>query len=85
MSVDAVFIIVFNLLAYYQYVLFIYILLTWIPSARETLIFRFFETLAGPFFRIFSGWLRFGQMDLTPIFGLILYGMLLQFAAGNVG
>lgn len=85
MSVDQLFVIVFNLLIYYQYALFIYILLTWIPAARETMIFRFFETLAGPFFRIFSGWLRFGQLDLTPVFGIILYGLLLQFVVGNLG
>ncbi len=73
---------VFNLLFFYQYALFLYILLTWIPAARETIIFRVLETLASPFFKIFSGWFRFGQLDLTPVFGLILYGMLLQFAAG---
>ena len=85
MSSEALFVIVFNLLVYYQYALFIYILLTWIPSARGTIIFRIFETLASPFFRIFSGWLRFGQFDLTPIFGIILYGLLLQFVVGNLG
>jgi len=85
MSPDVAFIFVLNLLYYYRYVLFIYILLTWIPAARETIVFRVFETLASPFFRLFSGWLRFGQLDLTPIFGLILYGMLLQFVIGNLG
>ena len=81
MNLDALYNLVFTLLFLYQYVLFLYILLTWVPAARETIIFRILETLASPFFRVFSGWLRFGQFDLTPIFGLILYGMLLQFAA----
>ena len=85
MSSEALFIIVMNLLYYYQFVLFIHILLTWLPAARETIIFRFFETLASPFFRVFRGWLRFGQFDLTPIFGLVLYGLLLEFVWSNVG
>lgn len=84
MNLDQLFIVIFNLLVYYQYALFIYILITWIPAARETLIFSIFETITYPFFRIFRGWFRFGQFDLTPVFGIILYGMLLQFVAGNL-
>lgn len=84
MNIEALFNLVFTLLVYYQYALFIYILLTWLPSARDTMLFRFFETLANPFFLVFRGWLRFGQLDLTPVFGLILYGMLLNFVVGNL-
>jgi YggT family protein len=84
MSSEVVFFYVLSLLSLYQYALFIYILLTWLPSVHETMIFKFFETLSEPFFRVFRGWLRFGTLDLTPVFGLILYGLLLNFVRGNL-
>lgn len=84
MNVDGLFYLVLSLLSLYQYVLFIYIILTWLPKAHETMIFKVFQTLAEPFFRVFRGWLRFGQFDLTPIVGLILYGLLIEFVMGNM-
>ena len=84
MNLDGLFYIVLAFLTLYQYILFIYILLTWLPAAHETIIFRFLKTMADPFFRVFKGWLRFGYFDLTPIIGLILYGLLLEFVASNM-
>jgi uncharacterized protein YggT (Ycf19 family) len=81
---DRLFYYVFTFLYFYQYALFIFILLSWLPAVKDTMFYKLLGSICEPFFRIFRGWLVFGNFDLTPMFGIILYGMLLQFVINNI-
>jgi uncharacterized protein YggT (Ycf19 family) len=81
---DLLFVFVLNFLIFYQYALFFFILLSWFPALKDSMIYRFLGTICEPFFRIFRGWLVFGQFDLTPMVGIIMYGVLLRFVLSNL-
>ncbi|MGF9712907.1 MULTISPECIES: YggT family protein [Paenibacillus] len=57
----------------YQYVLIAYVLLSWLPNARESFIGEFLGKLCEPYLSIFR---RFippigGMIDISPIVALI--------------
>ena len=66
----------------YYYALIFYIILSWVPAIRESSFYALLGTICSPFFRIFRGWIIIGNMDFTPMVGLILYSTLLRFAVG---
>ena len=71
-----------KLLQYYSYALIIYILMSWIPSARETSIGVFLAKVCEPYLEIFRRVIPpIGMLDISPIvaiFVLNLAGMGIQ-------
>lgn len=65
--------VVYYALSGYYWLLIINIFLSWIPELKQTKIGRLITYLADPYMRIFRGLLVFGMFDFTPIIGLILY------------
>ena len=71
-----------KLLQYYSYALIIYILMSWIPNARETSIGIFLARICEPYLEIFRRFIPpLGMIDISPIvaiFVLNLAGMGIQ-------
>ncbi|MEQ2464249.1 YggT family protein [Niallia sp. Sow4_A1] len=71
-----------RLLQYYSYALIIYILMSWIPSARETSIGVFLAKVCEPYLEVFRRVIPpIGMLDISPIvaiFVLNLAGMGIQ-------
>ncbi|MCF2647946.1 MULTISPECIES: YggT family protein [Bacillaceae] len=71
-----------KLLQYYSYALIIYILMSWIPSARETSIGVFLAKVCEPYLEVFRRVIPpIGMLDISPIvaiFVLNLAGMGIQ-------
>ncbi|MEZ2715321.1 YggT family protein [Niallia circulans] len=71
-----------RLLQYYSYALIIYILMSWIPNARETSIGIFLARICEPYLEIFRRVIPpLGMIDISPIvaiFVLNLAGMGIQ-------
>ncbi|WP_312095295.1 YggT family protein [Niallia sp.] len=71
-----------KLLQYYSYALIIYILMSWIPSARETSIGVFLARVCEPYLEVFRKFIPpIGMLDISPIvaiFVLNLAGMGIQ-------
>ncbi|MFK5883435.1 MAG: YggT family protein [Candidatus Izemoplasma sp.] len=57
----------------YYYMLIAFILLSWIPSIRQSKLYWYLGKVTDPYMRIFRGWFVFGQLDFTPIVGFMLY------------
>ncbi|GLI08379.1 membrane protein [Paenibacillus tyrfis] len=62
-----------TLISIYQYVLIAYVLLSWLPSARESFIGEILGKLCEPYLSVFR---RFippigGMIDISPIIALI--------------
>jgi len=66
------------ILATYSFIIFIRIMLSWIPIPQLDRIKEFLSTLVDPYLNIFRGisWLRWGMFDLSPVVGLILLSIL---------
>ncbi len=59
----------------YFYLMIAYVLLSWVPSIRETKIYYYLHVITNPYMRIFRGVLVFGSFDFTPIVGFIIYAV----------
>ena len=70
--------ILYYVLRIYLYLLFAYVLLSWIPEIRQSKFYYYLHQIADPYLRLFRGIIVFGQLDFTPIVGFILYGFGLQ-------
>ncbi|MGE4571363.1 MAG: YggT family protein [Candidatus Izemoplasmatales bacterium] len=73
-------VIAYYLLTIYFYLMLAYIILSWTPLVNS----KFYEMLTRivhPYLGMFRGWLILGQIDFTPMFGLILFQFLLRFIA----
>ncbi len=57
----------------YFFMIIATIILSWIPSLRESRFYMYLFTLTNPYMRIFRGLLVFGGLDFTPIIGIMLY------------
>ncbi len=57
----------------YFYMLIAYILLSWVPSIRESKFYYYLHVITNPYMRIFRGFLVVGNFDFTPMIGLLLY------------
>jgi YggT family protein len=56
----------------YNIMIIIYILLSWVPQARETPIAHFLARLVEPYLSIFRNLIPpFGMLDISPIVALI--------------
>lgn len=75
---QSLFIFLYYVLEAYYYILIAYILLSWIPSIRQSAFYATIAKVADPYMRIFRGWFVFGQMDFTPIVGFLLFQFGLQ-------
>ncbi|QWC00658.1 YggT family protein [Mycoplasmatota bacterium] len=61
----------------YFYVMIVYIILSWTPlvNSRFYLILR---RIVDPYLGIFRGWFVLGNIDFTPMLGLLLFQFLLM-------
>lgn len=68
------------LLLVYFYIMIAYLILSWTPLVNS----QFYQTLrriVHPYLGMFRGWLVIGQIDLTPLMGLLIYRYLLMLMA----
>lgn len=57
----------------YFYMMVAYILLSWVPSIRESKFYYYLHLIVNPYMRLFRGIVVFGNFDFTPILGFLLY------------
>lgn len=68
----------------YQYVIFIYIILTWIPEIRSTRFFDILNRICDPFLRIFDRIIPpIGGLSISAILAILTL-RLLQWSLGQV-
>ena len=75
--------IILRILTYYFYIMIIYVLLTWTPWINSK-FGRILHMIVNPYLGIFRGWLVFGNLDFTPMLGLILYQVVLTILANSI-
>lgn len=68
----------------YTILCLISIFMTWIPGAKFTKFGKFISSITDPYLNIFSrkGWLRFGNIDFSPILALALLSLLSSILGG---
>jgi uncharacterized protein YggT (Ycf19 family) len=71
----------FLVLYFYYFLMVVQILLSWTPIVR-TKFYEILDKITGPYMHMFRGWLVLGQMDFTPMLGIILFQLLLSFIGG---
>lgn len=64
-------------LTLYTILCFIYIIMSWFPGLRFTSFGRFITNACEPYMNLFSkyGWLRFGNIDFSPIISIGLLSL----------
>lgn len=67
----------YALLWIYQAIIFISIILSWIPTAYESKIGSMILNVSNWYMRPFRGWLVIGFLDFTPIIGIVIYQYIL--------
>ncbi|MBQ6445976.1 YggT family protein [Cytobacillus oceanisediminis] len=68
-----------NALTIYSYALIVYILMSWIPNARETSIGVFLAKICEPYLEIFRRFIPpLGMIDISPIVAIFVLNL-----AGN--
>ena len=65
-------------LYFYYFLMIVQILLSWTPLVGSK-FYHLLEKITGPYLNMFRGWIVIGQMDFTPMFGIILFQVLLSF------
>ncbi len=63
----------YNILEIYFFLMIAYILLSWVPSIRESKLYYYLHVIVNPYLRFFRGIVVFGYFDFTPILGFLLY------------
>lgn len=68
----------------YSIICFIYIMLSWFPSARFTKFGKFVSSLCEPYMGLFSRfrWFTFGHIDFSPIISIGLLSLLSSILGG---
>ena len=61
----------FRLVQYYEYAIVIYILMSWLPGARESGLGRFLGRIVVPYLRIFRFIPPIGMLDFSPIVAIL--------------
>lgn len=61
----------FRLVQYYEYAIVIYILMSWLPGARESGLGRFLGRIVEPYLRIFRFIPPIGILDFSPIVAIL--------------
>ncbi|MDD3864873.1 MAG: YggT family protein [Candidatus Izemoplasmatales bacterium] len=76
-----------QILYYGYYVLYVYffiiivqVLLSWTPIVK-TRFYEFLTKITNPYMSLFRHWLVIGNIDFTPMIGLILFQVILAFIA----
>ncbi|MBU1145442.1 MAG: YggT family protein [Firmicutes bacterium] len=67
----------FYVLRIYFYIMIVTIILSWTPIANSK-FYLILQKICAPYLNIFRGWIVVGNMDFTPMLGLILYQILLS-------
>ena len=62
----------------YFYMMIAYVLLSWIPSIRESKLYYYLHVIVNPYMRLFRGLVVIGHFDFTPILGFMLYSFGLE-------
>lgn len=72
------------LIIIYTIICLISIFMTWIPGAKFTKFGKFISSITDPYLRIFSGrgWLRFGNIDFSPILAIGILSLLSSILGG---
>ncbi len=70
---------IYYILNIYFYLLIIYVLLGWIDEVRRSRFYYYYGLITEPFLKIFRGFIVVGNLDFTPMVGLILYQVLLNY------
>ncbi len=68
----------------YTILCLIAIFITWIPGAKFTKFGKFITAITDPYLRLFSrrGWLRFGNIDFSPIIAIAILSVLSSILGG---
>ena len=68
----------------YTIICLISIFMTWIPGAKFTKFGKIISAITDPYLRIFSGrgWLRFGNIDFSPILAIGILSLLSSILGG---
>lgn len=61
----------FRLVQYYEYAIVIYILMSWLPGARESGLGRFLGRIVEPYLRVFRFIPPIGMLDFSPIVAIL--------------
>ncbi|KDA48937.1 Cell division protein YlmG/Ycf19 (putative), YggT family [Leuconostoc pseudomesenteroides 1159] len=61
----------FRLVQYYEYAIVIYILMSWLPGARESGLGQFLGRIVEPYLRIFRFIPPIGMLDFSPIVAIL--------------
>jgi YggT family protein len=78
---DALVVIVANIIGIYQWALIIYIFMSWFPNARETKIGQFLARICEPFLEPFRRIVpSIGMIDISPIVAFLV----LKFAVSGL-
>ncbi|EOR26765.1 YggT family protein [Niallia sp. RD1] len=65
-----------NALTIYSYALIVYILMSWIPNARETSIGVFLAKICEPYLEIFRRFIPpLGMIDISPIVAIFVLNL----------
>lgn len=69
--------IIFFIARIYQYMIIVYVLLSWLPNARESFIGEMLGRLVEPYLAPFRRFIPpiFGMIDISPIVALIVLNM----------
>lgn len=71
-------------LTIYTILCFIYIIMSWFPGLRFTAFGKFITNACEPYMNLFSrhGWLRFGNIDFSPIISIGILSLLSSILGG---
>lgn len=77
--IGIIFYYIYRILQVYFYVIFASILMSWVPELRKTKIGQVIDKLANPFMSVFRGFIVIGMFDFTPMLGIFLYQLGLEY------
>ena len=72
------------LMRVYYFILIIGILISWIPNFNNYLVLRVLRKASDCYMRPFRGILVIGFLDLSPIFGFLLYNYIYYVVSGLI-
>ena len=72
------------LIIIYTIICLISIFMSWVPGAKFTKFGRFISSITDPYLNFFSrrGWLRFGNIDFSPIIAIAILSLLSSILGG---
>ncbi|MDD4596164.1 MAG: YggT family protein [Candidatus Izemoplasmatales bacterium] len=70
----------YYILYVYYFIIIIHVILSWTPIVK-TRFYAFLTQITNPYMSIFRHWFVIGNLDFTPMLGLIIYQVILAFIA----